>query len=48
LTAVSITRWSSSSHADTMHWRSSYKIKVAQRKSFLNRLCAVLSEIQTI
>jgi len=34
MTPVSVTRWSTSSHADRMHWCSSYKVKVAPWKSF--------------
>jgi len=33
----------SSSHADTMYSHSGYKVKVAQWKSFLSKLCVVLS-----
>jgi len=48
LTAVSITHWPSSSHADTMHSRSSYKVKITQWKSFLSKLCVVSAEQQTV
>ena len=32
----------------TSHWRSGYNVKIAQWKSFLSKLCVILSEPQTV